>query len=111
MQDIPTEMQIEIERLKTEDSRIWAELSEQRSTIVVQSAAIARLETVVNNIDQHIEGIRTDVGAQFKAINTRLDTALSSTLRALPPWAAGIAAIGALILGALLEHYGIKGLL
>ena len=107
MQAPTPEMLLEIEQLKTEDARLKAELARHESTLVVHAASITRLETVVNNINAHMEGLHKDVNTQLTNMNTRLDTALSSTLRALPPWAAVVGAIVMTAFGALLEHYGL----
>lgn len=71
---------------------------------------ISDLQAADKRLDKEIETIKKELSRGFERIengferlHNRLDDALASTLRALPPWAAVVGGILVAVLGAILE--------
>lgn len=70
---------------------------------------IAALKSADSRLDAEIETLKKELATGFRTIehnferlHGRLDDALANTLRALPPWAAGIGGVMIALLAALI---------
>lgn len=110
MDDLHPDVARELEKLHRQDAELRADLVEQKGTVLVHSAAIARLETALTSVNSHIEGVRKDLQTQFGGLHERIDDAIVNATRSVPAWATAAISVLMMIIGALLEHYGLPHL-
>lgn len=88
-EEIPPAIQVHIDRLDQD--------------IADLQAADRRMGVEIEAIKKELKGGFDRIEAGIDRMHNRLDDALASTLRALPPWAAVVGGILVGILGAILE--------